>query len=78
MSTFIRSWEQYKKFAELQGLTPTYEQFEEVLNLVNNLLKTPEEDRFLQEDLNLDWKEYHKKYPQKTLDEFIHHVSKPF
>ena len=71
MSTFIRTWEEFKRVSKLQGVEPTYEKYQEVMALVDSLLKTPEEERYVQVDLNETWKEYHAKYPEKTLDEFI-------
>jgi len=69
--SFIQSYKQYERICELQGITPTQENYSDIMSLTNSLLETPETERYVQVDLNETWKEYHKKYPEKTLDEFI-------
>ena len=71
MSTFITSFKQYQRICELQGIEATEENYSDIMSLTNSLLETPEEKRYVQVDLKETWKKYHKKYPEKTLDEFI-------
>ena len=69
--TFIRSYEQYKKVCEIQGIEPSEENYSDIMTLTNSLLETPESERYNQTDLNDPWKEYIKNHPDVTLDDFL-------
>ena len=49
--SFIKSYEQYERICEIQGIEPSEEKYSDIMTLTNSLLETPESKRYNQTDL---------------------------
>jgi len=69
--SFIESFEQYQRICKIQNIEATESNYQEITEITNSILETPEQKRYVQEDLNELWKEYIKENPDVTLDMFL-------